>query len=388
MMKKIKTESGFTLVEIAIVIVIIGLLTLPLFELYRQYLIERKMSLTQERITQSSAQISGFFNNALRYPCPSDRALPVDDPNYGREFAPGCDPATIGLSVGSCTPGGGVCLVPGARDANGDGDPDPVLIGGVPIRSSREVRNTGLSDNLTFDGWDSQLTYAVTLSLTSNATFSVRNGAIAAIDEFGQATAGINDDAHYALLSHGMDRRGGFSNAGVPIMPCAAVGAARDHENCNNTNGTFVQALGFYRANTPDYYDDIIIFSRSSNALLWSFIPTVTGISNHIYNLNAGNVGVNTDTPTERLHVDGTISTNNLTKTTQLCRNDGSDCFNINAITGSGTITCPSGEAMTGVDQSTAQCNVPVFSTVQPNIDCSPGWVMGIRTNGEVICTP
>lgn len=374
---------GFTLIEVAIVIIIMGVVTLPLLRLYEQYILKQRILVTKENIQTSSTQISFFFTNTLRYACPSDRALPPSDPNYAREFDSSCNPAVVGLSVGGCTAGGGLCMVAGTRDADGDGANDPVLIGGIPIRSLKDINQSVVSDSVALDGWGTRLTYAVTLSLTNNGTYKLYNGAIGAIDEFGQNTAGIKDDGHYVILSHGPDAKGGFTAAGVQTSPCGPVTVAKDNENCNN-DAVFVQALGAYKSTSSNFYDDFVYFTKSQSSTLWAYIFG-TG---DIYNLNTNNIGIKTATPTERLEVNGAITTDNTVKSTSLCRKDGTGCFNIDVITTTNKIRCPADRVMTGVSLGNEICQVPVFSGTKPNVDCSPGWVHGIKSNGDVICWP
>lgn len=378
-----RRDSGFTLIEIAIVVVIIGLLLVPLFALYQQHLEKQKIRLTRAHIEQAGAEISYFFTNTLRYPCPSDRAAPEGTPSYADEFHPACDPAAIGLSVGGCTPGGGLCLVAGMRDADGDGVNDPVLIGGLPVRALKTVNASTLADRAGYDSWGSRLTYAVTLSLTATATYRNYGGAIAAIDEFNRATAGIENDAQYAVVSHGPDIKGGFGRTGAQIIPCGTAAESRDHENCDN-DAVFMQALGAYKAAGATYYDDYSYFNKSRSTTLWAYIAG-TG---HIYNLNSGDVGVGTDAPQARLDVAGTLRASNTTRTTRLCDAGGLNCFDTRAITGAGIIRCGGDQAMRGIDNAAALCVTPSFSPPLPNQDCGTGWVVGFTSEGAAICGP
>lgn len=383
-MKQGPPRNGFTLIEMAVVIIVMGIIIIPLFKLYEQYIIRQRLEVTRDHIMRASSEIAFFFNSEYRYPCPANRALAANDPAFGTEFDANCNPAAAGLSIGNCTPDGGLCLVPGARLVNGVAA--PVLIGALPVRSMKLRNGSQLADNTASDGWGAQMTYAVTLSQTDDATFNLFNGSIAAQDEFGQPTAGINNDAHYAVISHGSDQRGAFGPGGTLISPCATAGTARDHENCDN-DSTFTQALGVYRGNSPDYFDDYAFFTKSRASILWDFIPTGAGVSTDIYNLNTDNVGVGTDSPSQRLDVAGDVRTDNVVRGTQLCQQDGTDCFDINAITSDSVIRCPTGQVMVAIDEANEICAAPVFAPVQPNVDCSPGWVAGIRTNGEVLCT-
>ena len=381
--KKYRANSGFTLLEIVIVLFISSLIYITLFKAYDYYRQVERIETTKSNLANSNAQISYFFSNALRYPCPADRSLALGDPNYGREFNTTCDPTLIGLTtLGSCTAGNGICLIEGARDINGDTIGEPVLIGAVPIVTILETNDSFLPVETAIDGWGSKLTYAVTASLTNNSTYAFFAGVIEAQDEFGRPTAGINQDAHYAIVSHGNDGKGAHLESGQVGIACGATAAAVDNENCNDDE-IFVQALGHYEADTPQFYDDYVYFSKSQSSSLWSYI---TG-TNHVVNLNTNNIGIGTDTPAEKVEVAGTLKVDNNLKASRVCDAVGL-CFNINVITGSGAIACPMGQVMVGISNANEDCDVPTFSPPAVGVDCSPGWVRGIRTDGSVVCTP
>lgn len=382
-----RRHDGFTLIEMAIVIFIASLIYIVMFRAYDYYQTVSRIEGTKSSLSNTNAQISFFFSNTLRYPCPADRTLPLSDPNYGREFDASCNPVAIGLTApGDCTVGNGICLAAGTRDIDsssviGDVATELVLIGAVPIFSILETNDSFVPAESAADGWGSKLTYAVTLSQTNTATYKFFQGVIRAVDEFGNSTAGINNDGHYVLVSHGADQKGAFLEQGGLFNACGATGATVDNENCND-DGIFAQALGHYEANTPSYFDDYVYFSKSQSSGLWSYIPA----TNHVINLNTNNIGIGTNTPDEKLDVAGTLRVDRNLKTGQICDAAGL-CFNIDAITGTGAIACPGGEVMVGISNANEDCAVPAFAAPAANVNCSPGWVHGIRTDGSIICT-
>ncbi|HPQ50115.1 MAG: prepilin-type N-terminal cleavage/methylation domain-containing protein [Alphaproteobacteria bacterium] len=391
MKKSIPTTNkslGFTLIELAIVIIIAGLLAAPLIQAYSLYYQNQFRTKTISNIDMAKEQIAFYFNNTIHYPCPADRAVSANDINFGTAFDANCDPSTVGLTTpNTCTADGGICLVQGNVDLSIplDGDTtDPnelVIIGAIPIKTIRDTNSYKISNEVALDAWGRKLTYAVSLGLTNSSTYKFNGGQIRAIDEYGSDTAGINGNAHYAVVSHGRDGKGAFNRESNTKFPCTT--GQVDSENCDD-DSVFSSAIGHYEANTASFFDDFSYFMINNSSSLWAFIPS-TG---HIYNLNNGNIGIRTGTPTEKLDVSGTLKASNNLKAAKICKKTGSSgCFNIESITGdTADFRCPTGQVLVGISNSAADCQVPAF-TPPINFDCSPNWIHGIDSKGCVICT-
>jgi type II secretory pathway pseudopilin PulG len=410
-------REGFTLIELCIVTVISGLLFVSLFDLYSRYVLQQAIDNTEANIQASVSDISLFETNNSRYPFPADRTLSVNDPNYGLEI----DPAAVGLTVNFCystngapklTPAGtngvgGVCMVPSLRDADGDGVNDPILIGAVPVNTLRASVPLGTGINVVFDGWGSKLDYAVSVTLTSATTFKFTNGVITAHDEAGRPTAGINDDAHYVVVSHGPDRVGAYSSGGQMASICnfGVPGAGLDTENCSN-NSTFIEAIGNSTATGASHYDDHIYFAKSGVAGIWGNLP---GASDMV-NLNPGSVDMGTSAAPPSNDVtlnvadptggtNGIVQAENNTKAAQFCDKNNTNCFFTSAITGTGdlnNINCknnsgigsPNSWVMSGISKGTGDCGAPQYTPPLPCQKCPAGeWISGFQTDGKILCT-
>ena len=79
-------SKGFTLVELAIVIIITGLLMIPAFHMYDTYLYEKRVRETRDHLAKIKTELAVFQIKRGRYPCPSDRSLSVLDVDF-RDFA-------------------------------------------------------------------------------------------------------------------------------------------------------------------------------------------------------------------------------------------------------------------------------------------------------------
>lgn len=442
---KALAAGGFTLIEVCIVTVISSLLFLSLFEIYSQYARYRARDDTWSHIQSAAQELNSFFGAQVRYPCPSDRTIKSTDPSYGKEVDPNgvanyaCNLGPTGLGLipnpvpaawlGACyTTGvgvvpnagtngvGGVCAFRCSNALCGDKtgtENNIVVIGGFPLTSIREA--VGVNSNgrsIMLDGWYNQLDYVVTYKLTSSGTYRFDYGAITVHDENGLDTAGITNNAHYGLISHGKDGVGAYNANGQMFQVCGShvpqTYNTGDDQNCSN-NATFISGIK-NESHTGLHYDDITYFVTQTSGGLWS-----QDTSSNLFNVNPGivHVGTSNAAPTANtaLHVgDPTGGTNGIVhtdaasaaKAASICKKDGTDCFNVKALTDPAgtTITCASGEVLVGID-STAGVTTPhckkidgtagsvTFATPSPNQTCPSSpmqWIVGVASDGKIIC--
>lgn len=432
---KSSCAGGFTLIEVAIVTIISGLLFTGIFDIYSRYVREQQARTTEENI-QLSAGAVGSFQITGRYPCPSDRTLAKTNANYGTEVAANCNLGPTGLNLipspvpagwlGACyTTGvgvvpnagtngvGGICAFRCAAATCGDGTGDNnniVVIGGIPIKSINNTLKTAYSTNVILDGWGKQMDYVVTYKQTSTATYKDTIGAISVVDENGTATSGINNDAHYGIISHGPDGIGGYTSSGQMFQVCGSHVPqgwnTGDDQNCSN-NAKFLAGLK-NDSRTASHFDDRVYFVRSGQGALWNIIYG----SSDVKNLNQGRVNVGTSAdPLTSLGVadpnvglfigdpaggtSGFLHVSNVSKAKALCRKNGTDCFDIKALTNaagaSQKIKCATGTAMTGIKTvggvTQAVCVTPDFTPQAIQQTCPAGqWLVGLDSSGLIIC--
>lgn len=231
-------SSGFTLVELAIVLLILGLLLAGLASMLMVYSRNAAIHTTQTRLDTIDEAIQHYLNMNGRLPCPASRTAPPDSDTFGREVAADC---TSGAHAGT------------SRATGRDGR--RVRIGFVPTRT------INLPDDYALDRWGNRITYAVTEVMASSGTYDREMGAISAIDSMGNSVVTPAGSIHYVLISHGPDSAGAYTAQGSIGRPCSSV--TLDAENCNGT-ATFRRTVLSGQGGSSGHFDDLIIIRAVS----------------------------------------------------------------------------------------------------------------------------
>lgn len=437
-------ERGFTLIEISIALIIVGLIMVPLLQLYKTKMLSQRISNTKQSIEIVQAALGKYVEKNGFYPAPSHPNIAINAAGSGIAVNPVVNPpaaCAANSAVVCSTNTGGV-------DADGDGTADDVLIGSVPFTT------LGIPYQAVMDGYGYQLKYAVTASMTAISTFNNARGAIRVLnDGRDPAQPQIYDpatpQAHYVVVSHGQDARGAFSQNGLIAVPCGTVANGLDFENCNNDTvfrSNIFQfedtpdttpgyppdnKIQFNRVPGPNNFDDFVQTVRTTTSGLWSFIPNQSVITT----TQDGNIQLGTDEtctnasclPRVRMNVNGGVLVEQQLKTARLCNVNEADCRNDNAAStpygwftpqiiagtppilaetsatwdsarqghrGAG-IRCIGKRGLRGVNNFDEECQTSVIIS-NPTITgagCDPTveggkFPIGISATGQIICQP
>lgn len=404
--KNSKTQAGFTLLELAIVIIMSGLSMLMLTELMRAYTINGQHERTLENTRMAQRALREFFVVQKRYPCPADPTLVPSDNNYGLEQCR--SQADIDADPDGCIAGNYftlACTIVTSRDGDQNGNPDVVLIGILPFRTLyNEVLDTPFSEYHKTDGYGTYLSYAVTEQMAyswhdiDNPT-NPQTGAIRVEDENGISVVTPDASAHYVVFSHGDNGRGGYTTAGVMIDDCLITaidptnpdvsapagpngsGIITEIENCDNTDALFVKGIRSL-AESSDYYDDLLFFNKPGKTALWthSLSANVNPGESYIHNTNRGYVGIGLTNPAAQLHIDNDLSAELNTIGVEYCGNGGN------------ATTCVKPEMIAGYDGSICtESNEPINPLIlddpsDPYNIADPTRVAYAIQNNRVVC--
>ncbi|MFZ4540572.1 MAG: type II secretion system protein [Rickettsiales bacterium] len=277
----VKARSGFSLIELSVVVAILGVVATLGLEVASTFVKRNAVNDTRARLQTVDQAIADFFKVYGRLPCPAViNAIAPSAATYGLE--------DCSLLIAGTTIGGGV------------------RGGAVPYRTL----NLPMSASL--DGFNNRIWYHVTANLTAaggSSTVANRFASIPPLLATQQGIGGIEvrtgvqsilctagncqkiadpaaatpSGAAYILISAGPDGRGAFNIRGLNKASCASASgsdARVDTQNCVfgsnavrlNMSITTIPYNAFYDnrfnpgSNLASYFDDIVVW-RTKNKL-------------------------------------------------------------------------------------------------------------------------
>lgn len=243
-----KSNFGFTLIELSIVLVISSLLLVGALQAYKIYDEKQKMERATALMADIDQAILNFVQEEGRFPCPA----PVNGSAAGNNY-----------DLEQCN------TVNGVKRVNaGSGN---ILIGKLPAETL-EISNSYMKD-----AYGNYLVYAITEAATIDESVT---GAIRVIEEGvdedgGSTTYGqlvplqIHNNVLYSVVSLGSSYVGAYQHDGSQQIACS--GTQKEVENCDD-DGVFISSLFSERNDVDDFYDDKISFKTKLNGLV-SNIP-------------------------------------------------------------------------------------------------------------------
>lgn len=253
-----RRSPGFTLIEMALVLTIAGLIVTSLVSLFVTQVANNQISSTRGREDAIKTALITFISRNNRLPCPAVPTLLPTDPNYGKESP------TPGTCTGTAVGG------------------FPLAIGIVPWI------DLGLSNDAGQDAYNQRFTYAVSL-LATNLNRDTVAGMAGVINMYKTTPATVanqinaNNLAAVAIISHGKNGFGAY----LPSGSRAPLPTGANEQENTNADVNFVQAD--YSENATNPFDDIVAWLTPADLLSPlakdGAIPSARSVTNDRYTL-------------------------------------------------------------------------------------------------------
>jgi prepilin-type N-terminal cleavage/methylation domain-containing protein len=242
------TPNGFSLTELSIVLVIIGVITGSAISALSQRSDAPKRTNTLTSIERIDQALTAFLVLRGRLPCPADQSLSLTHSDAGKEYCP----ATSTKDMSGSLPSGFVTTTGN----------NLALIGGVPTQT------LGLPKHMMLDGWGNRLSYAVTGALSGSGgthgapatTYTIRSTTKGLIPIKNSSLVDYSHAA-YSIISHGPNGFGAWNREGGTQR--SAPSHASEQAN-SYAVGVIAGTFGYvHQMDMPSElipYDDIVYF--------------------------------------------------------------------------------------------------------------------------------
>lgn len=267
-------ENGYTLLQMAMALMVIGILFAGFLGIYTQYQTQEKVTKTADRITNAVQSVQKYRNVFGTLPCPapmniSRGAASTVDPEdneygYASNYARFLPAGAVPLAAGQCAEG--ICVEQNTRtDLTAPNNVLRVRVGAIPFR------NMQLDESDTYDAYGSRLWYAVTEDMCNLTTYNETMGAINIVNDQGETQTTPANSAAFVIISAGVNKIGGYGLDGALQVPC---GGSLDSENCRDVTVVGPTAATYRTqfvqdATLANSFDDIVEFFSSAQTQLW-----------------------------------------------------------------------------------------------------------------------
>lgn len=267
-MKRInlKQQEGFTLIEVAVMLLILSFILIPMFNFLATQRMQKQRIEAESINERLLASLSLYLKDKGYFPCPADASLDPGDANFGKEQ--------------NCA-----------------------TLAGAVVEGDIPTYDLGIPYRLMYNSDNYKYTYAVT-RVEATAAYTGTGGITVNRERYngsGTLVTTTIPNVQFVIVNHGEDGKGGSGS-----FACGT--AAKDSENCDGDavfrDYPYSKKIGI---NDSGYYDDLIFYDLArEESTFWTVRQNATDASMNIVNRNAGNIGIGDYTagaPTEKFEV-------------------------------------------------------------------------------------
>lgn len=238
-------QAGYTLLEFAIVVAILGVLVAGGLTVYQKRDESYKYQETKRRIKVIDRALQSFYAVNGFLPCPANGAEPDGT-------------ALFGIRVGYHQVISNACNPPQGGGVNGERK------GVVPVRS------LGLEDEMAYDGWGRRFSYQLSPGLGSAADFmnEQNKGVIQVINQRGVRVTDAEFGAAYVVISHGSNGAYGYTRGGVVYTPTGWSPTTIESENSSGTDSNNINNSRYMMGVLSRDFDDITHYRTKGEVYL------------------------------------------------------------------------------------------------------------------------
>lgn len=251
---KIVHADGFSLVELAVVLLIIGLLMSAGVKFLTVQAESSAYSATKVKQSTLKAALVSYFRKYHRLPCPDNK------PNGGNTG-----------SFSTTTPPDGI------ENRNGTNTTPDTSLACVSNFGVIPYQTLNLSREAALDGWENMMSYRVyypssglTNDWTKTSSFAADNvGAISVLDRYpatSTTTTTLTSTAVIVIISHGKNGLGAFTTDGTQnVLPDSTFD---EYFNTIGSSSHFKREISLDTSNTTyGTYDDLLTFLSADDLL-------------------------------------------------------------------------------------------------------------------------
>lgn len=263
-----KKSRGFTLIEISIVMVVIGLLTTGALKMFTGMAASARMTASNNAVRLVEQSLVVYAQQYGCLPCPANGALVSGVANAGRALDAAGAPYS-GCTNNGCWPTAGVVpwLTLGLSEPEASDAWNSRLsyhVGGVSLSGDAVDSNCGSAGTTVSVERSSGLLLETITQTTPPNRSCPPQGSLQVDSASGvELTGGAGNRAVYVLISHGSDGYGGWISSGNQRGGGHAMAA--QISNAGDV-GPFVQDL-YTGAASANYFDDIVLWRAGALAV-------------------------------------------------------------------------------------------------------------------------